>query len=280
MSVELITGRSGRDHISSNHARMLNAGIYGADHYLLKQLSWDTPPSMQDANTVIIPPRVLMMNGAQVVIDQAETVTIQSGSQGQKRSDIIVCRYSLDTSTGYETATLQAIKGTPAGGTPEDPAIETDSIIGGAIVHDMPICRINLDGITITGVNDLEQVLNPVGDSLTLDGGQYVQGSIFKQNDPVRLTRLSGGLWWISGSVNVAINTWNPQANDRILTNLPFRANGTQTVSVSATNNLTVRLTIGGGYRNMTAIAEGLIKDWPRDTMIPFGVGIIGTATA
>lgn len=167
MSVELITGRSGRDHISSNHARMLNAGIYGADHYLLKQLSWDTPPSMQDANTVIIPPRVLMMNGAQVVIDQAETVTIQSGSQGQKRSDIIVCRYSLDTSTGYETATLQAIKGTPAGGTPKDPAIETDSIIGGAIVHDMPICRINLDGITITGVDDLEQVLTPVGDSLT-----------------------------------------------------------------------------------------------------------------
>ena len=168
MSVELITGKASTDHVTSNHARLLNAGILGSDHYLLKELSWDTPPSMQDANTVIIPPRVLMMNGAQVVIDQPETVNIQSGSQGQRRSDLVVCRYSLDTGTGYETASLMAIKGEPvSGSTPSDPQIESESILGGAIVHDMPICRVNLDGITVTGVDDLEQVLTPVQDSLT-----------------------------------------------------------------------------------------------------------------
>ena len=168
----LVTGSHGGDdpHVESKHDALMHAAMLGRGGYILKTRNWTMKPTAKDANNITIPAWDLVVEGRQIYIAAPTDVNIQSGSQGQKRRDLIVARYALNSGTGVETVTLEAIKGKPSAATPADPGIETGSIIGGAIVSDLPLCRVNLDGITITSIDTLVNVLQPledVWDSLT-----------------------------------------------------------------------------------------------------------------
>lgn len=168
----LVTGSHGGDdpHVESKHDALMHAAMLGRSGYILKTRNWTMKPTAKDANNITIPAWDLVVEGRQIYIAAPTDVNIQSGSQGQKRHDLIVARYALNSGTGVETVTLEAIKGVPSSGTPADPGIETGSIIGGAIVSDLPLCRVNLDGITITSIDTLVNVMQPledVWDSLT-----------------------------------------------------------------------------------------------------------------
>lgn len=167
----LVTGSHGDDpHVESKHDALMHAAMLGRSGYILKTRNWTMKPTAKDANNITIPAWDLVVEGRQIYIAAPTDVNIQSGSQGQKRRDLIVARYALNSGTGVETVTLEAIKGKPSAATPADPGIETGSIIGGAIVSDLPLCRVNLDGITITSIDTLVNVMQPledVWDSLT-----------------------------------------------------------------------------------------------------------------
>lgn len=168
----LVTGSHGGDdpHVESKHDALMHAAMLGRGGYILKTRNWTMKPTAKDANNITIPAWDLVVEGRQIYIAAPTDVNIQSGSQGQKRCDLIVARYALNSGTGVETVTLEAIKGKPSAATPADPGIETGSIIGGAIVSDLPLCRVNLDGITITSIDTLVNVMQPledVWDSLT-----------------------------------------------------------------------------------------------------------------
>ena len=168
----LVTGSHGGDdpHVESKHDALMHAAMLGRGGYILKTRNWTMEPTAKDANNITIPAWDLVVEGRQIYIAAPTDVNIQSGSQGQKRRDLIVARYALNSGTGVETVTLEAIKGKPSAATPADPGIETGSIIGGAIVSDLPLCRVNLDGITITSIDTLVNVMQPledVWDSLT-----------------------------------------------------------------------------------------------------------------
>lgn len=171
----LVTGSHGGDdpHVESKHDALMHAAMLGRSGYILKTRNWTMKPTAKDANNITIPAWDLVVEGRQIYIAAPTDVNIQSGSQGQKRRDLIVARYALNSGTGVETVTLEAIKGKPSAATPADPGIETGSIIGGAIVSDLPLCRVNLDGITITSIDTLVNVMQPledVWDSLTQSG--------------------------------------------------------------------------------------------------------------
>lgn len=162
----LVTGSHGGDdpHVESKHDALMHAAMLGRSGYILKTRNWTMKPTAKDANNITIPAWDLVVEGRQIYIAAPTDVNIQSGSQGQKRRDLIVARYALNSGTGVETVTIEAIKGVPSSGTPADPGIETGSIIGGAIVSDLPLCRVNLDGITITSIDTLVNVLQPLED--------------------------------------------------------------------------------------------------------------------
>lgn len=162
----LVTGSHGGDdpHVESKHDALMHAAMLGRSGYILKTRNWTMKPTAKDANNITIPAWDLVVEGRQIYIAAPTDVNIQSGSQGQKRRDLIVARYALNSGTGVETVTLEVIKGVPSAATPADPGIETGSIIGGAIVSDLPLCRVNLDGITITSIDTLVSVLQPLED--------------------------------------------------------------------------------------------------------------------
>ena len=198
----LVTGSHGGDdpHVESKHDALMHAAMLGRGGYILKTRNWTMKPTAKDANNITIPAWDLVVEGRQIYIAAPTDVNIQSGSQGQKRRDLIVARYALNSGTGVETVTLEVIKGKPSAATPADPGIETGSIIGGAIVSDLPLCRVNLDGITITSIDTLVNVMQPledVWDSLTQRSTTW---RVPYSRDSVLLTRI-GDICFMGGNV-------------------------------------------------------------------------------
>lgn len=207
----LVTGSHGGDdpHVESKHDALMHAAMLGRGGYILKTRNWTMKPTAKDANNITIPAWDLVVEGRQIYIAAPTDVNIQSGSQGQKRRDLIVARYALNSGTGVETVTLEAIKGKPSAATPADPGIETGSIIGGAIVSDLPLCRVNLDGITITSIDTLVNVMQPledVWDSLTQTQRiRFDRSGTTSANDEMHL---SGAILPVSPAIAVISIVW------------------------------------------------------------------------
>lgn len=220
----LVTGSHGGDdpHVESKHDALMHAAMLGRGGYILKTRNWTMKPTAKDANNITIPAWDLVVEGRQIYIAAPTDVNIQSGSQGQKRRDLIVARYALNSGTGVETVTLEAIKGKPSAATPADPGIETGSIIGGAIVSDLPLCRVNLDGITITSIDTLVNVLQPLEDVwdsltqtevLTLINSTYGTVKGYRRGSLVTLRidwKSSASGSWDTGNFGTLPESWRP----------------------------------------------------------------------
>ena len=238
----LVTGSHGGDdpHVESKHDALMHAAMLGRSGYILKTRNWTMKPTAKDANNITIPAWDLVVEGRQIYIAAPTDVNIQSGSQGQKRRDLIVARYALNSGTGVETVTLEAIKGKPSAATPADPGIETGSIIGGAIVSDLPLCRVNLDGITITSIDTLVNVMQPledVWDSLTQRSTTW---RVPYSSDSVLLTRI-GDICFMGGNVKFNSSGQNnytkaqeklPEGYRPVIVNTPVAVFGGETTFI------------------------------------------------
>ena len=163
MTVELITGFAGTPHIGSDDIGAFQAGIVGPGDYALATGN-QLKATMSNANTIAVQSGDAVLNGRHVHLTGTTTATVQSGTQGQKRNDLVVLRYTKNTTTGVETCSIVVLKGTPTTGAPTDPAHTTGSILDGVATHDMPLYRIPLDGITVGTLVPLFNVLKPMKD--------------------------------------------------------------------------------------------------------------------
>ena len=159
---ELVNGPSGKAHATAEQAAGLNAGILGLDDYVLN-VHDKFKITVVSANKVTIGTGELVMQGRHVSQGTPEDLIVTNGSQGQKRNDLIVCRYAKG-SQSVESAKLVVVRGTPTTGTPTDPAVNTTSPLDGGTTYDMPLYRISLDGITIGTPVALFNVLKPMSD--------------------------------------------------------------------------------------------------------------------
>lgn len=160
--VELVTGHANKAHATAEQAAGLNAGILGLDDYVLN-VHDKFEITVVSANKVTIGTGELVMQGRHVSQGTPEDLIVTNGSQGQKRNDLIVCRYAKG-SQSVESAKLVVVRGTPTTGTPTDPAVNTTSPLDGGTTYDMPLYRIPLDGIAIGTPVPLFNVLRPMSD--------------------------------------------------------------------------------------------------------------------
>ena len=162
MTMELVTGHAGKAHATAEQAAGLNAGILGLDDYVLN-VHDKFEITVVSANKVTIGTGELVMQGRHVSQGTPEDLIVTNGSQGQKRNDLIVCRYAKG-SQSVESAKLVVVRGTPTTGTPTDPALNTTSPLDGGTTYDMALYRVPLDGITIGTPVPLFNVLRPMSD--------------------------------------------------------------------------------------------------------------------
>lgn len=195
---ELVTGHAGKAHATAEQAAGLNAGILGLDDYVL-DVHDKLKITVVSANKVTVGTGELVMQGRHVSQGTPEDLIVTNGSQGQKRNDLIVCRYAKG-SQNIESAKLVVVRGTPTTGTPTDPAVNTTSPLDGGTTYDMPLYRIPLDGITIGTPVALFNVLKPmsdVWDSLTQRSTTW---RVPYSSDSILLTRI-GDICFMGGNV-------------------------------------------------------------------------------
>lgn len=138
MAFEIVDGMTGTKHISSDDLSALNIATIGKADCVLKYGN-DFKLTMASANSATLDTGVGMVGGKRFWNQAATSLTVQSGTQGQKRNDLVVARYAK-TSTGVESITPVVVKGTPSTGTAADPATTS---------NDLKLWRIPLNGISV-----------------------------------------------------------------------------------------------------------------------------------
>ncbi|MFR1935892.1 MAG: hypothetical protein ACLS25_07060 [Bifidobacterium longum] len=236
--VELVTGHANKAHATAEQAAGLNAGILGLDDYVLN-VHDKLKITVVSANKVTIGTGELVMQGRHVSQGTPEDLIVTNGSQGQKRNDLIVCRYAKG-SQNIESAKLVVVRGTPTTGTPTDPTLNTTSPLDGGTTYDMPLYRIPLDGITIGTPVALFNVLKPmsdVWDSLTQRSTTW---RVPYSSDSILLTRI-GDICFMGGNVKFNSSGQNnytkaqeklPEGYRPVIVNTPVAVFGGETTFI------------------------------------------------
>lgn len=138
MAFEIVDGMTGTKHISSDDLSALNIATIGKAGCVL-EYGDNFKLTMASANSATLGTGVGMVGGKRFWNQAATSLTVQSGTQGQKRNDLVVARYAK-TSAGIESITPVVIKGTPTTGNATDPATTS---------NDLKLWRIPLNGISV-----------------------------------------------------------------------------------------------------------------------------------
>lgn len=171
MAFEIVDGMTGQKHISSDDLSALNIATIGESNCVLNYGD-NFKMTMTNANTATLGTGVGMVGGKRFWNQAATSLTIQSGTQGQKRNDLIVARYAK-TSAGIESITPVVIKGTPTTGTAADPEVTA---------NDLKLWRVPLDGIS---VGDPVKLFEPVASLATIGDSVYQDtGKVYLYNEP------------------------------------------------------------------------------------------------
>lgn len=159
--MNIITGYGAQAHIYPHHDRETNIGIFGDGTHIL-YVGSQMAATVVSSNQIDIADGLLVAEGctAEVTRGTTESMTIENGSQGMLRTDLIVARYTKAAGTAVEAMELAVIKGTPAASNPATPAYNTGLIADGDSPVDFPLYKVNISGISITSVERLVDVLS------------------------------------------------------------------------------------------------------------------------
>lgn len=158
--MDIITGYTGTPHITAENDRDINIGIFGSKSYVLQTGTMLTA-EISNNNEIKVRDGVIMHQGcaASIKKNTYDSVTINNGSQGMKRIDLIVARYEKQPETNVESLTLKVLQGTPAETSPQVPAHTEGDIQAGDTVADMPLYEVEIDGLNITEIRKIFQTM-------------------------------------------------------------------------------------------------------------------------
>ena len=169
MAFDGVFAFQGKDHITASQLGRIVEGVAGKGRYVLPTLNQMTA-EMQTANKVRVGTGDLVMDGRVVTNETAVDLTVEIGTSGYKRNDLVVCRYTKNASTGVENFAAEVVKGTPTTGTAADPEVTEGDISAGSASAVMPLWRIPLDGITPGApvrIAPVASTLKTLGDSVS-----------------------------------------------------------------------------------------------------------------
>lgn len=177
MSLHLVTGHAGREHITpADHGAFYNALLLSGSYVLNSGNNFSA--SVITNNTIKISDGELIMQGRHVRMKpgEYEEVTIENGAQESTRNDLIVARYVKDGTTGIENVSFVVIKGTSVASNPSDPAHIEGNILNGVLTADFPLYRVPLNGLNVGELVPLFEVKDSFDKRINeiLDGTQKV----------------------------------------------------------------------------------------------------------
>ena len=159
-----ITNAAKEPHITPLQDSMWHRGMAGTDSCVFNFFE-NFAAEVSSNNSVKIRSGIGMIQGRYFCIEPStyDEVTIANGTQGEKRKDLIVCRWTVDEEQKVQSGDWVVIQGTPTTGTPAVPSYTAGDLDVGDLIADMPFYEVTLDGINVTGVRRKFTGLSGIG---------------------------------------------------------------------------------------------------------------------
>ena len=151
--MEIVSGRTGKPHVTSQQFRQIIEGIIGDDSCILPS-GENLEPELVSNNSLKIRSGMMCHHGnvSSVKIGTYDEVELTNGSQGMKRIDLIVNRYTRNEEDNTEKNEWVVIMGTPAESSPVVPEYTQGDLQKGDLVDDCPVFEVHFDEINIVEV--------------------------------------------------------------------------------------------------------------------------------
>mgnify|MGYP003303395537 CR=1 FL=1 len=179
-NLHLVTGYAGAPHVASADQGSLYEGLIRGGQFVM-DAGANFAASIVSNNQIRVNDGELMIQGRYVRLAPGSYVDlmIENGTQGYRRTDLIVARYTRNAGTGIEECSLAVIKGTPSENTSADPQYTTGIInADGALQHDFPLYKVALSGLSVEGITALFEPQKSLFDSLLRLIGGTMAGNI------------------------------------------------------------------------------------------------------
>lgn len=151
--MKIVTGYKGTPHVTANDDQGLYQGIMTTDSAALPvgnmfnaELASNNELKIYDGEGIVQGVHFRVLPGTY------DSVTLENGSQGKKRKDLIVVRYTKDATTGVEDTAWVVKKGTETTGTPTAPTATEGDIRAGDTLAEVPWYVVEYDGLTVSSV--------------------------------------------------------------------------------------------------------------------------------
>ena len=157
--MEIVSGRTGRPHVTSQQFRQIIEGIVGDGSCILPS-GENLEPKLVSNNSLKIRSGMMCHHGnvSSVKIGTYDEVELTNGSQGMKRIDLVVNRYTRNEEDNTEKNEWIVIMGTPAESNPTVPEYTKGNLQEGDLVDDCPAFEVHFDGINITEVTKMLEI--------------------------------------------------------------------------------------------------------------------------
>ena len=157
--MKIVSGRTGSPHVTSQQFRQMLEGIIGQGSYIITS-GEKLKPELSSNNLLKIRSGMMAHHGCISCVDIGtyDEVTLTNGSQGMKRIDLIVNRYTRNAETEVENCSWKVIQGTPVASNPAVPAYTSGNLQDGDLVDECPAFEVHYDGINVTEVKSLLSV--------------------------------------------------------------------------------------------------------------------------
>lgn len=148
-----ITRVAGKPHITPRLDAMWHRGIAGTESGVFEFFE-SFKAEISSNNKIRIRSGIGMLQGRYFAVEPStyDEVSIGNGTQGEKRIDLIVARWTVDDENNVQDGDWHVIQGTPTTGTPAVPAHTTGDLDAGDLIADMPMFQVELNGVNITAI--------------------------------------------------------------------------------------------------------------------------------
>lgn len=157
--MKIVSGRTGSPHVTSQQFRQMLEGIIGQGSYIITS-GENLKPELSSNNLLKIRSGMMAHHGCISCVDIGtyDEVALTNGSQGMKRIDLIVNRYTRNAETEVENCSWKVIQGKPVASNPAVPAYTSGNLQNGDLVDECPAFEVHYDGINVTEVKSLLSV--------------------------------------------------------------------------------------------------------------------------
>ncbi|WP_215686894.1 hypothetical protein, partial [Coprococcus comes] len=223
--MKIVSGRTGSPHVTSQQFRQMLEGIIGQGSYIITS-GENLKPELSSNNLLKIRSGMMAHHGCISCVDIGtyDEVTLTNGSQGMKRIDLIVNRYTRNAETEVENCSWKVIQGTPVASNPAVPAYTSGNLQDGDLVDECPAFEVHYDGINVTEVKSLLSVtdgLSGLSSNLktaTADSGWKYMTNANNLSEKLKFRKI-GHVVFVSGSIRFLDG--GKFANDQALGSVP-----------------------------------------------------------